>query len=85
MASKDIWLSIRSNEMMKDTMKALIQEIKAHKIEYVSYGTQKRIYLHLKNAPESFRGNILNNWVYYQPVSVVKRPSNISDYDVVDW
>ncbi len=79
---KDMWLSIRSNEMMRETMKALIAEIKGHGIEYESYGSQKRVYLHLKNVPAAFD---INNWIHYQPVSVLTNAPNISDYDRVDW
>lgn len=82
--TKDIWLSIRSNEMMRDTMKALIQEIKSHNIQYTSYASGNRLYLHLKNCPESFKKE-LGNWIYYQPVTQMKKPPNISDYDVTDW
>lgn len=82
MAKKDMWLSIRSNEMMRDTMRALIAEIKGHGIEYESYGSQKRIYLHLKNVSAAFN---INSWVQYQPVSVLKNAPDISDYDRVDW
>lgn len=84
--TKDIWLSIRSDEMMRDTMKALIQEIKSHNIQYTSYasGNGKRLYLHLKNCPESFNKE-LGNWIYYNPITQLKKPPNISDYDVTDW
>lgn len=79
---KDMWLSIRSSEMMRDTMKALVAEIKGHGIEYESYGSQRRVYLHLKNVPATFD---INNWIYYQPVSVLRSAPDISDYDRVDW
>ena len=85
MKPKDIWLSIRSAEMMRDTMKALIAEIKGHGIEYESYGSQKRIYLHLKNVPAAFLNDFINNWVYYQPVSQLRNAPDISDYEKVDW
>ena len=83
---KDIWLSIRSNEMMRDTLKALIQEIKSHNIQYTSYSSPSgdRLYLQLKDCPESFNKE-LGNWIYYQPVTQMKKPPNISDYDVTDW
>ena len=83
---KDIWLNIRTNEMMRDTMKSLIQEIKSHNIQYTSYSSPSgdRLYLHLKDCPESFNKE-LGNWIYYQPVTQMKKPPNISDYDVTDW
>ncbi len=85
-----MWLSIRSNEMMRDSMKAFIKELKEFNIAYESYGAQRRIYLKItedfsvKNEYVRFR-EWLYRWMDYHPISMVKRPKNISDYDRVDW
>jgi hypothetical protein len=81
---KDIWLSIRANEMMRDTMKAFIQEIKRYNINYTSYASRNRVYLHLENVTEAFQKE-LGNWTHYNPISQLKKTPNVSDYDITDW
>jgi hypothetical protein len=84
--NKPIWLSIVSDEMLRDTMKAFIIDLKAANVlGYTSYATAKRVYLSIEVDPLKPIDQLLNSWCAYHPIRQINKPKNISDYDIVDW
>jgi transcription antitermination factor NusA-like protein len=84
--SKDIkWLSIKSNEMMRDTMKAFIRELKERNIEYESFATTSRIYIEIKSKLNDEDKKLIYNWSYYNPISVLNKKPNLDNADWSDW
>lgn len=83
--SKSLWLAVKSNEMLRDSMHAFVRELKSGGTDYVSYATTgKYVYIEILNPNENVK-QIIHSWTIYHPITILKKRPNVSDYDRVDW
>jgi len=92
--SKDtLWLSIETNNMLRDSMKSFFDFLKKFNVDYITYNNQSSsdlIYMKLLLTNEIvfdanhefYKG--LGEFVYFLPVNMLVNKPKVSDYDIIE-
>ncbi len=86
-----IWLSIKSNEILRQQMNAFLEFLRGSKVHYTSYSSNSvTIYMELKlpieisSNPTCEFHRELGSWIFYNPIISLKRKPKVSDYDILE-
>jgi hypothetical protein len=81
-----LWISVRSSEMLRDMMQHFCFELRQIGCNVQSYASMNRVYLYIDNWNNTTANNkILDAWVYYNPISMLKRAPDTSNLNISDW
>ncbi len=82
----NIWLSVRSNEMMRDMMQSFCFELREIGANIKAYSSMNRVYLHIDNwCKTPANEKILDAWLYYNPISQLNRAPDTNNLNESDW